>query len=359
MLYKIDKRIGKAYLQLYNLLREDIVRGAYPYGARLPSKRLIASETSVSVITVQHAYEILCDEGYVESRERSGYFVIYKDKDFFSVGKQAITQVSAIDLESLGEFPFSILAKTMRRVLSSYEERILVKSSNYGCMELRQALANYLLRSRGISVTADQVIIGSGAEYLYSMVIQFLGRDNLVALEEPSYSTIRKVYEANGAKVEMLKMGSEGIETESLSNSKAKVLHVTPYNSYPTGVTATVSKRREYVQWAVQRQGFIVEDDYASEFTVSTKMEDTLYSLDPNGRVIYVNTFSKTIAPSFRVGYMVLPKLMVDMFRERLGFYSCTVPVYEQYVLAEFINNGDFERHINRMRRKLRKLREE
>lgn len=359
MLYKIDKRLGKAYLQLYNFLREDIVKGAYPYGTKLPSKRLIALEAGISVITVQHAYEILCDEGYVESRERSGYFVIYKDKDFFSVGREVSQQLSPLDLRTLGEFPFSILAKTMRRVLSNYGERILVKSPSCGCLELRHALANYLLRSRGITVDANQIVIGSGAEYLYSMIIQLLGRDKLVALEKPSYSTIRKVYEANGAQVEMLKMGIEGIETAQLRNSKAYVLHVTPYNSYPTGITATVSKRKEYVQWAIERNGFIIEDDYASEFTVSTKMEDTLYSLEPNGKVIYVNTFSKTIAPSFRVGYMVLPTTLIELFQERLGFYSCTVPIFEQYVLADFINSGDFERHINRIRRKLRRLRED
>ena len=359
MLYKIKKSGGKAYLQLYNYLREDIIRGVYPFGAKLPSKRLIAAEAEISVITVQHAYEILCDEGYVESRERSGYFVVYKDKDFFSVGKESSLQLPKLDLSSLGDFPFSILAKTMRRVLANYGERILIKSPSTGCTELREALASYLLRSRGMAVAAEQIIIGSGAEYIYSMIIQLLGRDKLVALEKPSYEAIRKVYEANGAQVEMLTMGSEGIETESLQQSKAQVLHVTPYNSYPTGITATASKRREYVQWALERRGYIIEDDYASEFTVSMKMEDTLYSLNPNERVIYVNTFSKTIAPSFRVGYMVLPQDLLALFQERLGFYSCTVPVYEQYVLADFIKAGDFERHINRMRRRLRRHREE
>jgi len=359
MLYRIDKSRGNAYLQLYNLVRENIINGAYGYGTKLPSKRTIALETGVSVITVQHAYEILCDEGYVEARERSGYFVIYKDKDFFSVGKNTSRTLGSIHLPDLGEFPFSILAKTMRKVLSNYEETILIKSPSCGCLELRQALAGYLLRSRGVSVAPNQIVIGSGAEYLYGLVVQLLGRDKLVALEKPSYETIRKVYEANGASIEMLQMGSDGIESSVLKESKAEVLHVTPYNSYPTGITASASKRREYVRWAIDRCGYIVEDDYASEFTVSTKMEDTLYSLDPNGRVIYINTFSKTIAPSVRVGYMVLPMELVDTFQEKLGFYSCTVPVFEQYVLTEFINDGDFERHINKMRRKLRKARED
>ena len=355
MLYKIAKEKGKAYLQLYNYLREDIVRGAYAFGTKLPSKRVIAADTGVSVITVQHAYEILCDEGYVEARERSGYFVIYRDKDFFAVGTRQNTTLPVVNLEALGEFPFSIWTKTLRRVLTNYGERILIKSPNSGCVELREALASYLLRSRGIVVRPEQIIIGSGAEYLYSMIIQLLGRKNIVAIENPSYATIRKIYEANGAEVELLEMGSEGIKSQKLEKSRAKILHVTPYNSYPTGITATASKRQEYVKWAQERDGYIIEDDYASEFTVATKMENTLYSLETSGRVIYVNSFSKTMAPAFRVGYMLLPLTLVDKFQAKLGFYSCTVPVFEQYALAEFIENGDFERHINRVRRKLRK----
>lgn len=355
MLYKLDKSKGKAYLQLYKCIREEITKGYYPFGSKLPSKRLVAAECNISVITVQHAYEILCDEGYVESRERSGFFVIYKDKDFFATGGRYTAQQASITLPSMEEFPFSILVKTMRKVLSNYGERILDKAPNSGCHELKRALTNYLRRSRGVDVQEEQIIIGSGAEYLYSMLVQLLGRKSTIALENPSYVNIRKVYEANGASVELLNMGNEGIETSELARSKSRILHVTPYNSYPTGITATASKRREYVKWVEERDGYIIEDDYASEFTVSTKMEDTLYSLDPNGRVIYVNTFSKTIAPSLRVGYMVLPKGLLDEFKKKLGFYSCTVPVFEQFVLAEFINEGDFERHINRTRRKLRK----
>lgn len=365
MLYKIDKAKGKAYLQLYNFLRADIVRGVYAFGTKLPSKRLVALETDLSVITVQHAYDILCDEGYIEAKERSGYFVVYKDSDFFTVGdsdsiaiESAKSDVKINKLNSLNgtiDFPFSTLAKTMRRVLTNYEERILEKSPSCGCLELRQALANYLLRSRGIEVPAKQIIVGSGAEYLYSLLVQLFGRDQLFALENPSYDKIRSVYEANGAKVEMLKMGTEGIESLELKHSKAHVLHVTPYNSFPSGITATASKRQEYVHWAHEHKGYIIEDDFASEFTVSKKMEDTLFKLQPQGRVIYMNTFTKTLAPSLRVGYMVLPERLLALFDEKLGFYSCTVPVFEQLVLAEFIKEGSFERHINRVRRKLRK----
>lgn len=361
-------------MQLYDYLKADIVKGIYPFGTKLPSKRLTAAETGVSVITVQHAYDILCDEGYIEARERSGYFVVFKNADFLIAGRSGadknilealednvdiqdsnVANAMILNSELVEDFPFTLLAKTMRKVLLAYDKNILTKSPNCGCLELRQALASYLLRSRGLEVSYQQIIIGSGAEYLYSLIVQLLGRDKLFAIEDPSYETIRLVYETNGVKVEPLAMGSKGVKSSELQRSQAQVLHVTPYNSFPSGITAPASKRLEYVHWADERQGFIVEDDFASEFTVSSKMEDTLFKLATNDRVIYLNTFSKTMAPSLRVGYMVLPNSLLTRFNTNLGFYSCTVPVFEQYVLAEFINSGDFERHINRIRRKLRR----
>ncbi len=358
MRYSVDKNSKEStYLQLYRQLRSDIVGETYKYGEKLPSKRLLSEESGVSVITVEHAYSILCDEGYVQTRERSGYFVCYKKGDVMPVNERrehVFTKEAVSRAED--EFPFSVFAKTMRGVISKYGERILVRSDNMGTPELRGAISRYLARSRGIFVNADQIVIGSGAEYLYGMAVQLLGRYWVYALENPSYEKIRAVYEANGIKCDLLEMGVHGILSSELRRSAAKVLHVTPFNSFPSGVTAGASKRSEYIRWAASRNGFIIEDDFASEFTVSTKHEDTLFSLDGRGRVIYINTFSKTIAPSMRVGYMVLPERLSAEFKERLGFYSCSVPVFDQYVLAEFIENGDFERHINRIRRKRRRV---
>ena len=279
MHYHIDKTAAQsAYLQLYHQLRRDIVSGVYPLGTKMPSKRLIATETGVSVITVEHALAILCDEGYLESRERSGFFVSFAAADCFPVSETETERRTTVSHGTEDEFPFPSLAKTMRRVLSEYGESILVKSPNNGCAELRGTIAAYLSRSRGISVQPGQIVIGSGA-----------------------------------------------------------------------------GKRREYLRWAEERGGYIVEDDFDSEFSVSSKSEDTLFALEPERSVIYMNTFSKTIAPSMRVGYMVLPPALSEQFRREVGFYSCTVPVFEQYVLAELIGSGDFERHINRIRRRRRK----
>ena len=356
MKYRIEKDSPQsAYLQLYHQLRGDIVSGVYPNGKKLPSKRLLAEQTGVSVITVEHAYAILCDEGYLEPRERSGYFVSYSAADCFPVAEpDSVRQLpSARDLAD--DFPFSVLAKTMRRVLSEYGESILVKSPNNGCTELRKAIAAYLARCRGINVAPSQIVIGSGAEYLYGLIVQLLGRERVFALENPSYEKIRRVYLANGVTCDMLRLGGDGIRTSELARTDASVLHVTPFHSFPSGITASAGKRGEYIRWAHSRGGYIVEDDFDSEFTLSSKAEDTLFSLEPKRSVLYLNTFSKTIAPSMRLGYMVLPESLTDAFEQSVGFYSCTVPVFEQYVLAELLSNGDFERHINRVRRRRRK----
>ena len=344
-------------MQLYEELRSDIINSVYKYGDKLPSKRILAEETLTSVITVEHAYEILRDEGYIESKERSGYFVSYKKDDFLPIAEYEVSGIPSKQHHyNTDEFPFSVLAKTMRNVISKYGKSILIKSPNTGCTELRKALSDYLARSKGINVSYKQIVIGSGAEYLYGLIVQFLGRDKVYALENPSYEKIHSVYRANGAECELLKLGNDGILTSELSKTKASVLHITPFRSFPSGVTASASKRNEYIKWAMERNAVIIEDDFNSEFTVSTKNEDTVFSLEPTRSVIYVNTFTKTIAPSMRIGYMVLPEELVNPFFNKIGFYSCSVPVFEQYVLAEFIAKGDFERHINRTRRKLRQM---
>ncbi len=209
-----------------------------------------------------------------------------------------------------------------------------------------------------MNVSSDQIVIGSGAEYLYGLIVQLLGRNRIYAIEDPSYDKIEQVYKASGVRCDMLKLGGDGIESSELERTNATVLHISPYRSFPSGVTASASKRREYLNFAIERDGIIVEDDFESEFSVLSKPEDTVFSLSPEKGVIYVNTFSKTIAPAVRIGYMVIPKLMIEPFKERVGFYSCTVPTFDQDVLADFINNGDFERHINRIRRKKRKAKD-
>ena len=260
--YSINPQFKQpAYLQLYNQLREDITRGLCPYGSKLPSKRFLAAETGTSVITVQHAYDLLADEGYIESRERSGYYVSYKENELFPVA--AMTEESAAELSELTDvheisdipirgpvvtpeqeqFPFNTLAKVARRVLSDYGESLMVRSPNSGTVFLRETITQYLARSRRMNVTADQIIIGSGSEYLYNLIVQMLGRERIFALEDPSYEKIKLVYEASGVRCRMLPMDREGVRLSALKKTDATVLHVTPFNSYPSGITATASRR--------------------------------------------------------------------------------------------------------------------
>lgn len=210
----------------------------------------------MSVITVEHAYDILCDEGYVEARQRSGYFVVYKRDDFLSANEETPLPPPTSHMHAAHrEFPFSVLAKTMRRVLSAQGENILVKSPNRGCVELRQAIAGYLARTQGIAVSAEQIVIGSGAEYLYSLIAQLFGKAHTFALEWPSYDKIRSVYEASGVRCELLKLGRDGIKSRELARTSATVLHVTPFHSFPSHVTADVSKRNEYLAFERERGG--------------------------------------------------------------------------------------------------------
>lgn len=356
MKYTIDKTKGKAYLQIYEQIKDDIINNIYTYGAKLPSKRLLAEETDVSVITVEHAYSLLFEEGYIDARERSGYFVCYNpDNTFLSPTPLMSFSHHPTTADHSSEFPFSLYAKTVRKVLSNYGEDIFSQSDNGGSIELRTAICDYLKRSRGISVTTEQIVIGAGSEYLYGLIVQMLGKNRIYALEDPSYPKIAKVYRANGVKTLFLPLLTNGISSEHLNKTPATVLHITPYRSFPSRITASASKKKEYIHWANTHNRIIVEDDFESEFTLLKKAEETVFSLSHGSNVIYVNTFTKTISPAVRIAYMLLPENMVALYKKTVGFYSCSVPYFNQLILAEFISSGDFERHINRVRRKLRR----
>ena len=359
MRYTIEKHGAEsAYWQLYTQLRRDILSGEIPRGMRLPSKRLLAEELELSVITVEHAYALLVDEGYAEARPRSGYYAAFGGRAASAPAPRASLADMSAGRRAPEDFPFSTLARTMRTVLSDYDRRILEKSPNRGCRELREALCAWLRRSRALVLSPEQIVVGSGAEYLYGLVVQLLGREKNYALEDPCYDKIRRVYEANGARCEALRMGPDGIDSAALRASRAGVLHVTPFHSYPSGVTASAAKRHEYAAWARERDAVIVEDDYDAELASPTRQIETIASLAPE-RVIYMNSFSKLLAPAMRTGFMVLPEALNEEYRQRLDFYSCTVPVYDQYVLAAFLDGGHLERYINRRRRQMKKNKEQ
>jgi len=348
----------KKYFEIYKEIKERIISGEYRSGEKLTSKRVLADKLGVSVITTEKAYAMLVDEGYIAARERSGYFVC----DLGAVGDRS----GSVDMsgarrpeplpeeieESAGGFEYSVYFKTLRRVISEKGERLFARSPNKGCAVLRNAISEYLFRYRGMYAPPSRIVIGSGSEQLYESAVKMLGRDKVYGIEDPSYSQIEAVYSGMGVEIKKLPMTEEGIATEALAEETLDVLHVTPFHSYPSGVTATAKKRWEYLEWAKRKNGYIIEDDFDSEFFLPGQPIEALYAMDKNSRVIYINTFSKSLSPSMRMGYMILPEDLLSSYDAALGAYSCTVPVLDQYVLAQFISDGDFERHLNRCRRK-------
>jgi len=284
------------------MIRRDIERGKLKKGEKLPSKRSLAEHLGISLITVENAYQMLKDEGYIEPRERSGYYVC----EIHVIGEmkeqnQQLHMLPEIPEEiedgrlqnaALSSFPYSLYFKTVRSVITEYGEELLYRSPNEGCAILRNSIASYLLRYRGLFAQPEQIIIGSGAEHLYGTVVRILGADKIYGIEDPSYHQIRKVYEGTGAVCEMLPMGEDGIRSDVLAQTRADVLHVTPFHSFPSGVTATIGKRYEYLEWAREKHHFIVEDDFDSEFFMPGKPVETLFMLDDSSSVIYINTFS-------------------------------------------------------------------
>lgn len=346
----------KKYLKLYYEIKNKILKGNLKPGEKILSKRVMADKSGCSVITVEKAYEMLIEEGYIDAKEKSGYYVSKLDipkRTEDTLNEEKINLLNEnVNCNIANDFEYSLWFKTIRKVISEKKERLFIKSPNKGCEILRNEIAEYLYRYRGMIAQPDRIIIGSGAEQLYEIVIKLLGRDKIYGIEEPSYSQIEAVYMSEGARVSKLKMGNDGIMDGILENSHIDVLHVTPFKSFPTNVTTSLSKKYEYLKWSDGKK-YIVEDDFNSEFFIPGQPVETLYSLDTKKKVIYINTFSKSLSSSIRMGYMILPDELVDIYDERMGIFSCSVPVLDQYVLSEFISSGNFERHLNRMRRRM------
>jgi GntR family transcriptional regulator/MocR family aminotransferase len=343
------------YLSIYEDIRKKIIDNTYPYNTRIPSKRTSAQDYQASLITVEHAYDLLEEEGYINAVERKGYVVIYRENDFFPITREKTEISNTAVMDNTEIFPYSTYAKTIRKVISDYGKNILISRENQGLYEFRKAIARYLARCRNIYVEPDQIVITAGAGAAYSLIVSILGRFRIYGIETPSYETIEKIYKSEGVRLDHLKMGATGILSKELERTPASVLHVTPFSSYPTGVTADASKRREYITWAKTHSAFIVEDDYASEYSPLTKIQETLFSQEPDHSVIYMNSFSRTICPALHISYIVLPSRLKDKFLKTISYRSCGVSSVDQYVVAELINNGSFERHLNRVKRQMRK----
>ena len=391
---------------LYFQLKARILDGNLTPNQKLPSKRSLASHLGVSVITVQNAYEQLIDEGYVYSAEKRGYFVtelealsssdsghsqtdrrkttaFQSEQVFFGEGdwsnktegsirtgkpKENLEEACLKTIINLQDnhihhelFPFSLWSRLMRKVLQDSKERILSPLPPQGLWELRQAIASYLKTFRNMVVDPEQIIIGAGTEYLYSLALQLLGKNLRYGVENPGYLKPSRIMGALQVQWYPLAMDGAGITPQELEEKGINVVLVSPAHHFPTGIIMPIRRRQELLAWARSGSRYIIEDDYDSEFRFTGRPLETLFSLDASSgkgqqdHVIYLNTFTKTLTPSLRISYMVLPESLVKTFHQNLGFYSCTVSSIEQLTLARFIHEGHYEKHLARKKKPLPK----
>ena len=351
------------YTHLYKCIKKDILEGTLKAAEKLPSKRMLAKNLGISLITVENAYAQLLVEGYIYSEPKRGYYVATLQQQLPPASKAPTAQPIVAPKEHItlsfakssvpaDTFPYNTWARLLRNTLTSADEHALISDTAAGgVLPLRKALAKHLYQFRGLNVHPEQIIIGAGTQTLYNLIVQLLGRSHIYALEDPGYPQLAAIYRANDVFCRYLPMDEQGIEVAVLENSGADILHITPSHQFPTGITMPVSRRYELLHWASKKSSrYIIEDDYDCEFRLFGRPIPPLQSIDQAEKVIYINTFSKTLAPTFRISYMVLPPHLASLFYEKLGFYSCTVSNFEQFTLAKFIEGGYFERHINRMR---------
>ncbi|MBE6933802.1 MAG: PLP-dependent aminotransferase family protein [Ruminococcaceae bacterium] len=354
--YELKKAPGvPLYEALYRCLRQDIQTGKLPAGSKLPSKRALSEHLKISKITVEAAYGQLVDQGFLYTREKVGYFV---SAEAHSLPQPALPEIpetppaqDILDLtaNSPAHFPFSVWSRLHRQVMLDLGEKLLQPLENQGCSALRHAIAQHLSAFRGMQVNPQNIIIGAGTDFLYNLLMQLLGQDKIYAVEEPGYEKIRKIYAAGGVRCIGAAMDGQGVLPNALE--EANILHISPSHHFPTGIVTPMRRRQELLDWAEGADGYIIEDDYDSEFRFHAHPMAALHTLDRRGRVIYMNSFSKSLTPAIRISYMVLPDGLLEIYQKKLSFYSGTVPSFEQYTLARFLNLGYFDKHINRMRR--------
>ena len=373
------------FRQIYQSIRKSILSGDLSAKTRLPSTRDLAHQLGVSRITVINAYDQLFAEGYLEGKIGSGTFVAATLPDDLlqtektKAEKVTARQKSKLNLSPFGEnldlrsnrlqsqvkylpfqngltaidkFPFEIWAKIAAKFQKNPPLSLLIYGDSQGYLPLREAIANHLKSARGVNCTAGQIVITSGAQQALDLTARiFLSENDSVLMENPGYLEARSSFLATNAKVEAVEVDKEGLNVAKIpTNSKAKLVYVTPSHQYPLGVTMSLSRRLALLDWAKQHQSWIIEDDYNSEFRYAGRPLASLQGLDKTGRVIYVGTFSKTIFPSLRIGCVVLPPELVDIFTAARALNDVHSSTIDQAILAEFLSEGHFARHIRRMR---------
>lgn len=349
------------YEEIYDHLKHLIEKDVLDENDLMPSKRKLAEQFKVSPLTVEKAYMQLIEEGYVYSVEKRGYFVgkkvtLFKPtpnkKNFNLQEKEKTTytydfSTSYVDTE---HFPNQVWAKLAREVLSEQHHQMLNDVDPMGLYDLRVEIAKHIDIYRGIEIDPKQILIGSSSTQLLSIVIELLGRSQRYAIEDPAYPKIYHVLNTLDIKVDMIGVDQNGLIVDELKKTNVNVVHVVPSHQYPLGVTMSIQRKKELLNWVYAKKGrYIIEDDYDSEFKYQGKPIEAIKGLDALDKVIYMNTFSKSLAPSFRVAYVVLPKILLNTFDQVSMYHRCTVPSFEQYILYKFMHKGSFTRHLHRM----------
>ncbi|MBQ7776484.1 MAG: PLP-dependent aminotransferase family protein [Lachnospiraceae bacterium] len=357
------------YEQIYEYIRQEIREGKLLQGERLPSTRSLAEYLQISRSTVDMAYEQLLSEGYIEPRPYRGYFVC-KIEELFrlegenkTIGRETVSQKKeTAEVEyvydfsptkiDMSEFPFSVWRRINKNVLSDSNAKLFSQGNAQGDYGLRETIARYLHASRGVNCTPEQVIVGAGNDYLLLLLEKILGREIPIAMENPTYKRAYQIFQSCHYPITTVDMDENGLKVSELKKTEAVLAYIMPSHQYPTGTVMPIGRRSQLLKWANEKEErYLIEDDYDSEFRYKGKPIPSLQSSDKNGKVIYIGTFSKAIAPAIRVSYMVLPMKLVDIYREKCYFYSTTVSRIDQKILDEFIRGGYFERHLNKMRK--------
>ncbi|MBA4348021.1 MAG: GntR family transcriptional regulator [Clostridiales bacterium] len=358
------------YLQLYLYIKHEIVNGNLKEKDKLPSKRQLAASAQCSLNTVQSAYNQLVDEGYIVAKQKSGYYVANVDRSFNTLDIKRNVPENSIEQKKyrfdftqqgvdLNCFPFLLWRRVIKESVQQNDIDLLQTGDPQGLQQLRLNITRYLHQSRGVLCTPDQIVVSSGTEYLMQLIVQLFDRNTVYAIENPGYDKLSLLLRSNRVTFEPIGLDEYGMIPDELENSQATVAYVTPSHQYPTGNIMPLSRRMRLLQWAYKNpKNYIIEDDYDGEFRYSGKPIPALQGIDASEKVIYIGAFSKSLSPSMRISYMILPRSLVEIYRSHLNFYICPVPMIVQKALCQFMEAGYFERHLNRMRNLYRRKRE-
>jgi len=358
------------YEQLYTHLKNDIIAGRIAFGTKLPSKRKLAEFLKVSQNTVEATYNQLVAEGYVEVLPRKGFFVqAYEQLDYVPTTSQLSTenQENKPDIRfnfhpthiDTSHFPFDKWRKYVRQVVDESNKELLLLGHSMGDDVFRKEIAHYLYHSRGVQCSWEQIVVGAGMETLLQQLFLLLGKDSIYGIEDPGYQLMRKLLHHHPHDYYPFQVDDEGVDVHAITQSPVNVMYTTPSHHFPYGAVSSINRRQQLLKWAeAQPERFIIEDDYDSEFRYTGKTIPSLQSMDQHHKVIYVGSFSKSLIPSARLSFMVLPKTLVPRFNDMFSFYHSTVSRIDQHVLTSFMRSGDFEKHVNRMRKIYRRKRD-